>query len=172
MKTHSQLSICAALAALITVAASTVSHRNLAGCVLVAGQPLTGATLTLYAAGPAEPARLAEGKTDDHGAFELNTGQPTSETQLYLVAKGGTPKAGASKSTNDTIVLLALLGSTPPRYVTVNELTTVASAFTAARFIKGESISGHPLGLRIAAGNVPNLVDSATGEWGKVLLDP
>jgi hypothetical protein len=26
--------------------------------------------------------------------------------------------------------------------------------------------------LRIAAGNVPNLVDPATGEWGKVLLDP
>ena len=54
----------------------------------------------------------------------------------------------------------------------MNELTTVASAFTAARFINGESISGNPLGLRIAAGNVPNLVDPATGKWGKVLLDP
>ena len=54
----------------------------------------------------------------------------------------------------------------------MNELTTVASAFTVARFINGDSISGHPLGLRIAAGNVPNLVDPATGEWGKVLLDP
>src|SRR5262249_26617566 len=51
-------------------------------------------------------------------------------------------------------------------------LTTVASVFTAARFISGESISGNPLGLRIAAGNVPNLVDPVTGTWGKVLLDP
>ena len=59
-----------------------------------------------------------------------------------------------------------------PKTVTVNELTTVASAFTAARFINGEAISGNPLGLRIAAGNVPNLVDPATGRWGKVLLDP
>jgi hypothetical protein len=33
-------------------------------------------------------------------------------------------------------------------------------------------LSGNPLGLRIAAGNVPNLVDPATGGWGKVLLDP
>jgi hypothetical protein len=172
MKTHSQLSICAALAALITVGASTDSARELTGCVLVAGQPVAGATVTLYAAGPAEPARLAESKTDDHGAFELDTGQPTSETQLYVVAKGGTPKAAASKSTNDAIALLALLGLTPPRCVTVNELTTVASAFTAARFISGESISGQSLGLRIAAGNVPNLVDPATGQWGKVLLDP
>src|SRR5262249_58321499 len=54
----------------------------------------------------------------------------------------------------------------------INELTTVASTFTSARFIKGEAISGNPLGLRIAAGNAPNLVDPATGGWGKVLLDP
>ena len=63
-------------------------------------------------------------------------------------------------------------GTSPPETVTVNELTTVASAFTAAQFITGEAISGNPLGLRIAAGNVPNLVDPATGGWGKVLLDP
>jgi hypothetical protein len=36
----------------------------------------------------------------------------------------------------------------------------------------GTSISGNALGLRIAAGNVPNLVDPVTGTWGKVLLDP
>ena len=59
-----------------------------------------------------------------------------------------------------------------PRTVTVNELTTVASAFTAAQFINGEAISGNPLGLRIAAGNVPNLVDPVTGGWGKVIVDP
>ena len=66
-------------------------------------------------------------------------------------------------------MLLSVLGSKPPQQVTVNELTTVASAFTAARFIKGEAISGNPLGLRIAAGNVPNLVDLETGGWGKVM---
>jgi len=54
----------------------------------------------------------------------------------------------------------------------VNELTTVASVFTSARFINGTAISGNGLGLRIAAGNAPNLVDPVTGTWGKVLLDP
>jgi hypothetical protein len=39
----------------------------------------------------------------------------------------------------------------------------VASAFTAARFINGEAISGNLLGLRIAAGNTPNQVDLETG---------
>jgi hypothetical protein len=65
-----------------------------------------------------------------------------------------------------------VLGGAPPDKVTVNELTTVASAFTAARFVNGEAISGHVLGLKIAAGNAPNLVDPVTGGWGKVLLDP
>jgi hypothetical protein len=59
-----------------------------------------------------------------------------------------------------------------PKKVTVNELTTVASAFTCPRFINGEAISGKALGLHIAAGNTPNLVDPVTGGWGKVLLDP
>ena len=65
-----------------------------------------------------------------------------------------------------------MIGNNPPPKVVVNELTTVASAFTNARFLKGEAISGNPLGLKIAAGNVPNLVDPATGGWGKTLLDP
>ena len=90
---------------------------------------------------------------------------------LYLVAKGG--KAAAGKRGDDPgLALLAVLGSSPPAAVTINELTTVASAYTAAQFIDGEAISGNPLGLRIAAGNVPNLVDPVTGGWGKVLLDP
>jgi streptogramin lyase len=148
------------------------TSRELTGSVQIAGQPVSGATVTLYAAGAADPAKLAKGKTDDQGAFKLDAGLPTKETVLYIVAKGGTPKAAASKGANDAIALLAVLSSRPPKTVTVNELTTVASAFTAARFINGESISGNPLGLRIAAGNVPNLVDSCTGGWGKVLLDP
>jgi hypothetical protein len=71
-------------------------------------------------------------------------------------------------------VLLALLGTSFPNTITVNELTTVASTFTAARFIDGGAISssGNSLGLRIAAGNTPNLVDLGTGGWGKVIVDP
>ena len=62
---------------------------------------------------------------------------------------------------------MALLGNSSPANVIVNELTTVASAFTAARFINGEAISGNPLGLRIAAGNAPNFVDPVNGRMGQ-----
>src|SRR5262249_12639611 len=74
---------------------SSSSIRELAGSVQAAGKPIAGATVTLYAAGTAAPAKLAEGKTDDQGAFKLNSSRATRETVLYLVAKGGTPKAAA-----------------------------------------------------------------------------
>jgi hypothetical protein len=67
---------------------------------------------------------------------------------------------------------MSLLGTKPPETVVVNELTTVASVFTSARFIDGAAIRGNALGFRIAAGNAPNLVDPVTGKWGSVLLDP
>ena len=86
-------------------------------------------------------------------------------------AAGGVPKASKAGSDNPAIVLLAVLGSKPSQQVIVNELTTVASAFTAARFIHGGAISGNALGLRIAAMNVPNLVNLQTGGWGSVIID-
>jgi hypothetical protein len=144
---------------------------RIGGQVQVAGGPLASSTVTLWAASVGEPKQLAQTKTGADGRFDLRTAEtPGKDIVLYLVAKGGTLKIAAKS--NDAIALMALLGTSSPANVTVNELTTVASAFTAARFIKGEAISGNPLGLRIAAGNVPNLVDPVTGRWGKVVLDP
>ena len=158
-------------AAAMAAVASVSAQSTLNGQVLGAGAPVANATVTLWAASAGAPAQLAQTRTDADGRFALNA-PAAQDAILYVVAKGGTPKTAANKGPNDTIALMALLGPSLPQTVTVNELTTVASAFTAARFIKGEAISGHPLGLRIAAGNVPNLVDPATGGWGKVLLDP
>jgi hypothetical protein len=145
---------------------------ELAGNVQGAGLPISSSTVTLYAAGTGTPMKLAEGKTDDNGAFKLGVDQTPPDSVLYLVANGGTPKAAADKGPNDAIALLAVLGTELPKTVTVNELTTVASAFTAVRFINQDAISGNPLGLQIAARNVPNLVDPQTGGWGKAILDP
>jgi hypothetical protein len=147
-----------------------------AGRVQGAGSPIAGSTVTLYAVADGKPTQFAQGKSGQDGTFTLVVGsdklKSAVDKMLYLVARGGTPKAAGAKGPNDAIALLAVLGTTLPKTVTVNELTTVASTFTAARFINGESISGKALGLRIAAGNAPNLVDPETGGWGKVLLDP
>jgi hypothetical protein len=161
------------LGAAITASVVPASAQSTKGQVLSAGAPIVNATVTLWAASTGAPAQLAQTRTGADGRFALNApGGRGKGATLYLVAKGGTPKAAANKAADDAIALMALLGASLPKTVTVNELTTVASAFTAAQFIKGESISGNPLGVQIAAGNVPNLVDLETGGWGKVLLDP
>ena len=138
------------------------SSGEIEGHVLIAGKAVPGATVTLYAAGEGAPTQVAQARTTANGEFELDAKSAPKGSVFYLVAKGP----------NEAVALMSLLGTPLPGKVTVNELTTVASTFTAARFINGEAISGKPLGLKIAAGNAPNLVDPATGKWGKVLLDP
>ena len=150
----------------------TSSTEELTGSVQeAAGKPIAGATVILYGAGTGAPAKLAEGKTEDQGGFKLDASHAPTDSVLYVVAKGGTPKAGRSKGTNDAIRLLAVLGSTRPKSVTVNEFTTVASVWTSAQFLEGDVLSGHLLGLRIAASNVPNFVDLETGGYGSTIQD-
>ncbi len=142
------------------------------GQVQAGGGPIAKATVTLWAAGPGAPQKLAETQTKDDGSFDLESaGKKDDAGVLYLIAKSGEPKVGGDKGLNPAITLMATLGTTPPTRVTINELTTVASAWTGAQFLNGIALSGNALGLRIAAGNVPNLVDLETGGLGPVIQD-
>ena len=128
--------------------------------------------MTAYAAGAGAPAKLGEAKSDAQGAFKLSLGAAPAGSSVYVVARGGTPEARPDRSNNPALALLAILGATPPKSVTINEFTTVASVWTNAQFLEGETLKGHALGLKIAAGNVPSFVDLATGGWGGVIQDP
>ena len=141
------------------------SADGIKGTVMVGGQPVRGATVTLWkTAGKDAPKSLDKATTDASGGFSVrNVPAKAGGDVFYLTTKGGVSNA---------LALMSVLGTEPPEKVVVNELTTVASVFTSARFIDGTAIRGNPLGLRIAAGNAPNLVDPATGKWGKVVLDP
>jgi sugar lactone lactonase YvrE len=170
--TNNQSLFAAALIGALAFTTTTLRAADLAGNLLGAGKPIAGSTVTLFAAGTGAPTQLAQAKTDDQGAFKLNYADATADSVLYVIAKGGTPKAAADKGPNDAIALLAVLGGTPPKSVVVNEFSTIASVWTSAQFLKGEGLSGTKLGLRIAAGNVPNLVDLETGGLGAVIQDP
>ena len=156
------------LTAALLLGGAVFAADHVSGQVTIGGAPLDKATVTLWEANAGAPKKVSETKTKDDGKFDVR-GSAHADSILYLVSTGGALKG---KSENPALVLLLVLGNKPPEKVVVNELTTVASAFTAARFITANGISGNPLGLRIAAGNVPNLVDLSTGGWGKVLLDP
>jgi streptogramin lyase len=149
------------------------SPDNIGGKVEGGGGPIAKATVTLWAAGPGAPQKLAETQTKNDGTFNLeSSGRKDDAGVLYLIAKGGEPKVGGDKGPNPAITLMATLGTTPPKRVTINELTSVASVWTGAQFLNGIVLSGKALGLRIAAGNVPNLVDLETGGLGPVIQDP
>ena len=128
-------------------------------------------TVTLWSASADAPKQLAQTQTGDDGRFTL-VAEGSPDSILYLVAKGGEPSARKVVGDNPAIALISVLGAKPPAKVTINEFTTVASVWTNAQFLDGSAIRGNTLGLRIAAGNVPNFVDLETGGWGSAIQDP
>ncbi|TWU32781.1 Virginiamycin B lyase [Novipirellula aureliae] len=165
---------CSALAILASLmAVSAFAADGIKGQVEVGGGGISGAEVTLWLAGPGAPKKVAEAKTNDDGSYELAlAGGTGGDGVLYLIAAGGQSKLSSGKEVNPAITLMATLGDTPPEIVTINELTTVASVWTGAQFLEGTVLSGDALGLQIAAGNVPNLVDLETGGLGSVIEDP
>ena len=145
---------------------------SITGQVLGAGAPIANSTVTLWAASAAAPKQLAQARTNAMGEFALTAASAPGEGVLYLVAKGGSPAANNVVGDNPAIALMTVLGGAAPAKVTINEMTTVASVWTHAQFLNGTALQGHALGLRIAAGNVPNFVDLATGGWGEAILSP
>ncbi|MGD8375411.1 MAG: hypothetical protein PVF68_04655, partial [Acidobacteriota bacterium] len=162
--------ILATMFALMTVSAAAAAR--VAGRVEVGGAPIVGTDVTAWLAGPGAPQKLATARTNDDGDFDLSISDGDETGVLYLIAAGGAAKTAARKGPNHAIALMATLGTELPERVIVNELTTVASVWTAAQFLNGNALSGNAQGLQIAAGNVPNLVNLETGTLGPVIVDP
>jgi hypothetical protein len=151
----------------------------LQGRVMGGQQPVSGASILLYAAGTAGAGAGATNllapnivTTDASGAFGI-TGDyacPSATTQVYLVAQGGDPGL-ANGEDNPALVLTTALGNcgdlTSSTNVVVNEATTVAAAWALAQFMgPGAMIGATPTnsaGLANAFAVAHNLVDPATG---------
>src|SRR5262249_32419439 len=161
-----------AIVVVFFLAALRPNAADVMGKVQGANSPIVGSTVTLYAASAGAPAQLAQATSDDKGSFKLSVSKIPGNSILYVVARGGTPKAAAAQVANNAIALLAGLGTAPVKTVTVNEFTTVASVWTSAQFLEGDTLKEHELGLRIAAGNVPNFVDLESGGGREAIPDP
>lgn len=157
-----------------TLAANAVSAAvSIEGKVEALAKPVSAAAVTLWWAGPGPAEQLAQTKTDSYGRFTLSADTANSDKGVfYVTSVGGEGPAAAEQSPGDALQLMAILGAKPPSRVTINERTTIASVWTAAQFLKQQQLAGHALGLKIAAGNVPNLVNLQTGALGPVIQDP
>ncbi|MGO9454119.1 MAG: hypothetical protein ACLQDV_24180, partial [Candidatus Binataceae bacterium] len=165
-------SIFAMLAVVGLALAEPAFADSVEGQVLGAGAPIAKSTVTLWSASADDPKQLAQTQSGDDGRFTLSPEQsPGEDSILYIIAKGGEPTAHQGSGDNPAIALISVLGNKPPAHVVINEFTTIASVWTNAQFLDGTAVKGNPLGLRIAAGNVPNFVDLATGGYGEMIQD-
>jgi PKD repeat protein len=163
------------------------------GKVASGTQPITGAHVYLFAAGTAGYGTASvslldaatTGASDSIGAYVTTAADGTfivqgdytctPGTQVYAYVLGGNP--GQAAGTDNTASgLMAALGSCPKagnfgaiRYVTINEVSTVAAAFALAGFATDAthvSSSGTALaqtGIANAFVNAGNLATLATG---------
>ena len=121
--------------------------------------PLGGVIVALYEATADAPHTVETAKTDAAGKFSLDASRTASDSIFYATATLG----GGLK-------LATIVGPKIPASITINELTTVAAAFSMAQFTQDGVIAGNAFGLRIASGMNDNLVSPLTGASSEVLL--
>jgi hypothetical protein len=173
MKRERTAGILAAALVLGGACGTATAAVRLEGQAQAGGGPLANSTVTLWAGSSDEPRQLAQVKTGADGSFQLSSQEtPDPNVILYLTAQGGDATGVTRSGDNPAVAWVSVLGNTPPAKVVINEMTTVASAWTNAQFLTGTILKGHPLGLKIAAGNVPSFVDLQTGGWGAAIQDP
>jgi RHS repeat-associated protein len=123
-------------------------HPDLQGAIHGGQQPVTGATIQLYAVGisgdgsAATPLISSVVKSDQSGSFTI-TGDytcPAASTNVYLVATGGNPGLTAGTN-NSAIAMMAGLGPcgalSAATFVSINEVTTVGSLAALYPYMTG-----------------------------------
>ena len=120
--------------------------------------PLVDLLVTLYEAAETAPVVVGTATTDQAGNFSLDASGATSANIFYATA-----------TRDGGVKLVTIIGPSIPDSITINELTTVAAAFSFAQFTLEGVIAGNAFGLGIAAGMNDNLVSPLTGASSEVL---
>jgi hypothetical protein len=152
---------------------AAVTASALQGIVMGGQQPVGGVTLQLYQAGATGYGSAATPlggttQTNAAGNFNLASYTCTAGSQVYLVGTGGKPTA---LLTNNNLALMVGLGTCGGTYlngfINMNELTTVATEWALAPFMKGPANIGssatNAAGLADAFAAINQVVTTASG---------
>lgn len=147
------------------------------GIVKAAGKPVVGASVQVFAAGAAGPAKGAAAltaaplTTDATGSFSVPAGFvcATPATQVYLIARGG--RGDAAAAANSALAEMAVMGPcsgiTSGSALTINEATTVAAVWALQQFMAVDGTIGasatNTVGLANAMLMARALVNGNTG---------
>lgn len=145
-------------------------------------QPIPNVVVTVFEATADEPLVVGSAQTNTEGRFELSVDRDTSERIFYATA-----------AVSEEVQLVTIIGpALDPNFpawitagdaasevsagstasITINELTTVAAAFSMAQFVRESVIAGDAFGLRLASLMNDNLVSPRSGASSEVLLSP
>lgn len=125
------------------------------------GNALANATVRFHRVHGGISSEIARVTTAHDGSFSAAAEAVSSgEEFFYVTAVFG----------DEGVALMAILGASIPPHIVVNELTTVAAAYSAAQFLRGLTIEGASLPLRIIAAMSANLVDVSTGTVSPVMM--
>jgi sugar lactone lactonase YvrE len=147
-------------------AAGAAAGAEVSGRVTTDGRPVAASAVTLYAArDDVAPRRLGAASTDARGRWAIAYTAPAGDPVIYAVAAGGRTTAPRALR----LMSVADPRAGAPRRLTLNELTTVASAYALSRFLDGSRLAGVSPGLSNAAATAAGLASPATGRVGAVL---
>lgn len=164
----------------ITKAAPAPATRPIQGVVRGGQQAVSGATIQLYAAttlgyaAPATALLTVPVMTASDGTFSITSDYScTGVDQVYIVATGGNPGLGGSAN-NAALALMAALGScatlqanAATTFINLNEVTTVAGAWSLAQFmsspINAGTSSTNVTGLENAFATANKIANFTTG---------
>ncbi|MDX2345732.1 MAG: hypothetical protein QNK11_02510 [Legionella sp.] len=125
-------------------------------------QTITNATVTLYKSNATAATSIATTITDSAGKFQfiLTEAEASTTDEIFYVL--------AEKDT--TTKLVTIIGENPTSStLTINEITTIAAAYSMAKLFNGDQIYGNALGLKIASYMSNNLIASAKGSLSTLI---
>jgi len=167
---------------------SGVTGPAINGVVRAGTLHVVGASVGLYAAGTSgygsastllsSPGGSSYGTTASDGSFTLPGGYtcPQTNSQVYLVATGGSVGSNAGNPQLSLMTALGPCSNLNSATVVVNEVTTVASVWPLAPFASDDILTGktsylnigtsitNTTGLTNAFATVNNLVNISTGQ--------
>lgn len=119
-------------------------------------------TINLYEINESSAGLIQQTTSDVDGKFSFKVPQENAGNQLYYIT------ASNNKYTKFALVIGKLTESS----LTINELTTVAAAYSMAQFWHGDLIYGPTQAIQIAADMNQNLVAITNGASSQVISSP